>query len=121
MNNINTTLLKIGGGNSLNIIRITSKEQWVNIVESDMNGTLDVSNIANRVSRWNYFGSSGQLRDYTNTQNNTNDTCCASVNYAYAGDGDLVFLYVSKNHLNNFVIQPTHYYISSFRPIIEYR
>ena len=87
-----------------------------------MNETIDVSNIADRIYRWNYFSTGGnQLRDYTNTQNNTNDTCCVSVNYAYAGDGDLVFLYVSKNHLNGFVIQPTHYYISSFRPIIECR
>ena len=109
----------MGGGNSLNIIRIPSKEQWVNIVESDMNETIDVSNIADRMYRWNYFGTDNQLKDYTNTQNNINDTSYPSVNFTNAGDGELVFLYVSKNHLNDFVIRPSFYYISSFRPIIE--
>ena len=119
--NSNYSSSLIGGGNSLNIIRIPSKEQWVNIVESDMNGTVDISNIADRIYRWNYFGIDNQLRDYTNTQNNVNDTSYPSVNFAYAGFGELVFLYASKNHLIGF-INPNDgrfYYIGSFRPIIE--
>lgn len=116
----------MGGGNSLNIIRIPSKKQWVNIVESDMNGTVDVSSIANRVSRWNYFNNEShtKMTDYTTTQNNINDKCCSSMWYSSnTVIGELAFSYISKitviGTFNTGSVRNSYYYQSSFRPIIE--
>ena len=104
-----------GGGNSLNKIRMPSREQWMNIIESDMNGTIDVSISDNNIVRWNFFNQ--PLSDFTITQTNTRDVHFSSMNWKGNGHGGLLFSFFNKNEL----IKPGdgYYFISSFRPIIE--
>ena len=112
-----------GGGNSLNTIRIPSREQWINIIKSDMNGTVDASSITNRASRWNYFSDgSYKMPDYTTTQNNKNYNCYSSMYYIMNNIGNLAFSYISKDSLIGSIdtgFGSNYHYISSFRPIIE--
>lgn len=90
-----------------------------------MNGTVDVSSIANRVSRWNYFsnGSYYKMTDYTTTQNNINDMCFSSMWYSSNTNiGELAFYYISKITVIGEIktgFGSIYHYQSSFRPIIE--
>ena len=117
MYNKNISSLNVGGGNSFNIIRMPSYEQWTNIVQSDMNGTIDNSS-TNRAQIWNYFISGwGMLKDHTTTQTNTRDICLTNTNHKYH-DSDF-FQYINKNSSSGAISNNVDYYTSSFRPIIE--
>lgn len=111
----------MGGGNNNVIIRIPSKNEYINILQnSDLNGTIDTTSSKSNVWNFNY---SGSAFDYSMLQDNT--TYSFSIpSSAYAGSSGVIPSYHTMDKSNKDMIyygwNNSAFTVPCFRPIFEF-